>query len=106
MERQRRILLNVAMIEAREREQAAQITAQAAAAQLLAPFPTSDHKNVDSVAQEPEAASAPDRPPRTRTEPLQPLVQTGVEDPPSPWKPPPRDEPHSWSPRASVRRGG
>ncbi|KAI0760200.1 hypothetical protein C8Q74DRAFT_208119 [Fomes fomentarius] len=107
LERRRRIMINVAMIEARDREQAARIAGseQPTLAPHLQAMST-PQGTVGSAEQAPEPASAETQPARTGAQTLPPLVQTSDRDPSSPWKPPPRDEPHSWKPAASVRRGG
>ncbi|KAI0763101.1 hypothetical protein BD413DRAFT_606786 [Trametes elegans] len=104
LERQRRLMLNVARIEARDREEAARIAAiqQNITRPLVAP--PSDSSVVDDSAQ---ASPQPQK--RVPTSPPAepgPAQREPPADQPSPWKPPPSDEPHSWQPRASVRRGG
>ncbi|KAI1796564.1 hypothetical protein LXA43DRAFT_986089 [Ganoderma leucocontextum] len=109
LERQRRILQNVAMIATRERAEAEQIAAQQAPTPRLrapargAPEPNSMERQgmtspVYGVAQTAplnNAAQSPEEQSRSHQ-------QTD----PSPWKPPSPDEPHNWQPRSSVRRGG
>ncbi|KAH9941635.1 uncharacterized protein BXZ73DRAFT_88131 [Epithele typhae] len=101
VERQRRILNNVAMIEAREKAHAARVAiseaqhtqAQAPASSPRLPDPMHERANeCSSNASDTAAERVPFAPPR--------------KEPPSPWKPPPPDEPQSWTPRSAVRRGG
>ncbi|EIW55209.1 uncharacterized protein TRAVEDRAFT_74104 [Trametes versicolor FP-101664 SS1] len=113
LDRQRRVLFNAAIIAARDQEEAARITAsqqatvshfQAAPLRQDAELPKGEAPKDET----PAAASA--------AAPLQPPEATSVEqkaerqEPPaeqfSPWKKPLSDEPHTWQPRASVRRGG
>ncbi|KAH9855344.1 hypothetical protein C2E23DRAFT_617651 [Lenzites betulinus] len=109
--RQRRVLFNAALIEARDREEAARI---AASQQVLTPGHI--QAPLEQVGEAPEDTAASTTASMTATEPQNPPETTHVEPPTdrpqppaeqwSPWKPPPSDEPHSWQPRASVRRGG
>ncbi|KAI9067016.1 hypothetical protein FKP32DRAFT_1621225 [Trametes sanguinea] len=114
LERQRRVLFNAAMIEAREREEAARIAAseQQNTPHIQAPAVQDDHTPASTASQAPShqahlehekhipasgPASDAEVPARTAEAPTQE---------PSPWKPPPRDEPHSWQPRVRIKRGG
>ncbi|KAI0738983.1 hypothetical protein C8Q80DRAFT_1203142 [Daedaleopsis nitida] len=112
IERQRRIMMNVAMIEAREREQAAQIAASehATSRHILSPTGSSSQGNQDATVGTPSQATVgEDRQTRTNAPSMDPQLQTSTgqsKQPPSPWKPPPSDEPQGWQPRASIRRGG
>ncbi|KAI0823005.1 hypothetical protein BC628DRAFT_633514 [Trametes gibbosa] len=107
LERQRRVLFNAALIEARDREEAARI---AASQQIDTP----DHFQAPSeqVNEAPKDVVAPAIMSEQLHAPEASQVGAGVEGPQphaeqwSPWKPPLSDEPHSWQPRASVRRGG
>ncbi|KAI0366829.1 hypothetical protein BV20DRAFT_971339 [Pilatotrama ljubarskyi] len=105
LERQRRILFNVAMIEAREREQAARIAAsqQPATPHLQAPSVQKNEPPEEKAApaQTEQRLSQPSpTEPRAASERTAPSAERA-----SPWKPPPPDEPHTWQPRAAVRRG-
>ncbi|KAI8976715.1 hypothetical protein BD414DRAFT_496333 [Trametes punicea] len=105
LERQRRVLFNAAMIQAREREEAARIAAsqQQAAPHLQAPAAQTTHAPPESGPSDSLEVS-PSEPVRR---PEQQLVrEESAPEQPSPWKPPPPDEPHSWQPRVTVRRGG
>ena len=99
------------MIEARVRQEAAQIAAaeQAVVRQVQAPsqqVQQSRHEDIDATLGTAPSVSEAQQDPLLRTD--MPQTQTVTDqssDQSSPWKPPPRDEPHSWQPRASVRRG-
>ncbi|KAI0356095.1 hypothetical protein OH77DRAFT_1495841 [Trametes cingulata] len=106
LERQRRILFNVALIEAREREEAARIAAsqQPAAPHLQEP-PVQTGEPAGEQAAPERAEERASQPGRTESQQAAERSQPPAGQP-SPWKPPPPDEPHSWQPRASVRRGG
>ncbi|KAI0327222.1 hypothetical protein GY45DRAFT_1327927 [Cubamyces sp. BRFM 1775] len=100
LERQRRVLFNAAMIEAREREEAARIAAaQQQTVQVQAPTAEGTGVSADPnrPAETPSSEAARIDRQADRREP--------ATEQPSPWKPPPPDEPHSWQPRAAVRRG-
>ncbi|TBU43890.1 hypothetical protein BD309DRAFT_959565 [Dichomitus squalens] len=106
-ERQRRILQNVARIEARDRAEAAQIAAEQA--------PTA-HLQVPTQRSPEPSTTGPKEPtnpvPRVSQDILadkalpQAQADSRLAETHSPWKPPPPDEPHSWQPQASIRRGG
>ncbi|RPD61250.1 hypothetical protein L227DRAFT_585561 [Lentinus tigrinus ALCF2SS1-6] len=109
LERQRRIQMYATMIEERDRQEAAQIAAaeQSVVRQVKASSQQqSRHEDSNATVGTvplPEAQQDP----RPRTDvPQTQTVPDQRSDPSSPWKPPPRDEPHSWQPRASIRRGG
>ena len=88
------------MIEAREREEAARIAAaQQQTVRIQAP--AAEGTNISAERKHPVEMS-PSETARvdTATDKREPATEQ-----PSPWKPPPPDEPHSWQPRAAVRRG-
>ncbi|KAM5532899.1 hypothetical protein V8D89_013451 [Ganoderma adspersum] len=109
LERQRRILQNVAMIEARDRAEAEQIAAQQAPTPHLQ-APARGTSKPDSTEQQGIATPVPGvtKSAHSNTSVNSPArqSQTYQEPPSSPWKPPPPDEPHGWQPRSFVRRGG
>lgn len=110
LERQRRIRLHAAMIEARDRQEAAQIVAaeQAVVRQVQAPsqqVQQSRHEGIDATLGTAPLSEAQQDPLLRTDTPQTQTVTDQSSDQSSPWKPPPRDEPHSWQPRASVRRG-
>ncbi|OSD01483.1 hypothetical protein PYCCODRAFT_521108 [Trametes coccinea BRFM310] len=114
LERQRRVLFNAAMIEAREREEAARIAAsqQQNTHHVQAPAAQDDLASAATAAQAP-SHQAPLKlenliPASGRASDVEAQSRTTEvpSEQPSPWKPPPRDEPHSWQPRVSVKRGG
>ncbi|KAI0676469.1 hypothetical protein C8Q78DRAFT_23825 [Trametes maxima] len=103
LERQRRVLFNAALIEARDREEKARIAASGLATpHLQAPLAQNDHAT-QGYPPEVSQQLSPSTPAAQSV--LQPSGQETVSAQSSPWKPPPRDEPHNWQPRASVRRG-
>ncbi|KAI0656867.1 hypothetical protein C8Q70DRAFT_1006442 [Cubamyces menziesii] len=100
LERQRRVLFNAAMIEAREREEVARVAAaQQQTVRIQAP--AAEGVRVSAEPKRP-AEMSPSETARvdTAADRREPATEQ-----PSPWKPPPSDEPHSWQPRAAVRRG-
>ncbi|TFK88158.1 hypothetical protein K466DRAFT_585795 [Polyporus arcularius HHB13444] len=113
LERQRRVRLNAAMIEARDREQAAQIAAAQQTVVRHVEPPSQQPSMPEAVKAAPATAPLPqaEQGPLAAGKDAQRLPQTRIvpdqrSDPSSPWKQPPRDEPQSWQPRAVVRRGG
>ncbi|KAI0720665.1 hypothetical protein C8T65DRAFT_632320 [Cerioporus squamosus] len=112
LERQRRVRLNAAMIEARDRAQAAQIAAaeQPVVRHVEAPSRQQPRPADVNTTAEPAPSPQAEQDPPARTDAQLPPQARSIpdqrSDPASPWKQPPRDEPHSWQPRASVRRAG
>ena len=109
LERQRRILQNVALIEARDKAEAALIAAQQAPAQhIQAPaHRASEPSTAEAIeAQEPLSEAAQTATSSTPVQSPKIMTRKTEEPSPSPWKPPPPDEPHSWQPKVSVKRGG
>ncbi|KAJ8474007.1 hypothetical protein ONZ51_g7489 [Trametes cubensis] len=97
LERQRRVLFNAAMIEAREREEVARVAAaQQQTVRIQAP--AAEGVRVSAEPKRP-AEMSPSETARvdTAADRREPATEQ-----PSPWKPPPSDEPHSWQPRAAV----
>ncbi|KAI0642661.1 hypothetical protein C8Q79DRAFT_225297 [Trametes meyenii] len=102
LERQRRVLFNAALIEARDREEKARIAAsELATPPVQEPLIQTSHVTQDHASQVPEEPPFITPVAQAMSRPSEQSVSTQ----PSPWKPPPRDEPHSWQPRASVQRG-
>ncbi|KAL6300414.1 hypothetical protein BKA93DRAFT_532367 [Sparassis latifolia] len=109
-ERQRRVLLNVAILEARDREERARVQQAEVQATLQAPPLASASMPASNTSAAPTAK--PNAPPKSVEQPApgaspEPAERAGARGQPSdfPFPQPPSDEPQSWSPR-TIRRGG
>ena len=107
LERQKRVQLRAAMIEARDQEQMAQITSSTSTAPVHVEAPAYDARDHSSPPPLRDGQTAEEAVQSTRESSLSiggsPVVSAAAARLPE--RPPANDEPQAWTPRA-VQRGG
>ena len=98
LERQKRVLMNAAMIEARDREAVAQLSVGSSPQSLPLPHPPTTEASIRSAPEDSQSAPDPSPVIANSSSPKEATQQ------PDPWSQARPDETQSWSPRV-IRRG-